>query len=79
MLYSPEPLVIVTVCEAGEVQLALHVIDILALAPDDDEDVKEAKKLKSKLLHLRSEKVPSLVATSLYLSHADALDRELEG
>ena len=65
--------------EAGEIQLALHVIDILALAPDDDDDVKAAKKLKSKLLHLRSEDVPSFVSTNLYLSHADALDKELEG
>jgi len=65
--------------ETGKIQLALHVIDILALAPDDNDDVKEAKKLKSILLYLRSEKVPSLVATNLYLSHADALDSELEG
>ena len=64
--------------EAGDVQLALHVIDILALAPDDDDDVKEAKKLKSELLHLRSKDVPSIVSTNLYLSHADALDKELE-
>ncbi|MBT4263461.1 MAG: MBL fold metallo-hydrolase [Deltaproteobacteria bacterium] len=64
--------------EAGEVQLALHVIDILALAPDDDDDVKAAKKLKSKLLHLRSKNVPSIVSSNLYLSLADSLDKELE-
>ncbi len=64
--------------EEGKTQLALHVIDILALAPDDDEDVITAKKIKSKLLHLRSEDVPSVVSTNLYLSHADALDKELE-
>ena len=64
--------------DEGKTQLALHVIDILALAADDDEDVKEAKKLKSKLLHMRSEDVPSVVSTNLYLSHADALDKELE-
>ena len=52
---------------------------ILALAPDDDDDVKAAKILKSKLLHLRSEDVPSVVSTNLYLSHTDALDKELEG
>ncbi len=64
--------------EAGEVQLALHVIDILALAPDDDEDVRKAKVLKSKLLHLRSKDVPSVVSKNLYLSHADALNEEEE-
>ncbi len=63
--------------EEGKVQTALHVIDILALAPDDDEDVKEAKKLKSKLLHLRSENLPSVVSQKLYLSHADSLDKEV--
>jgi len=63
--------------ESGKVQLALHVIDVLALAPDDDDDVKEAKRLKSKLLHLRSKDVPSMVSANLYLSHADALDKEL--
>ena len=64
--------------EDGETQLALHVIDILALAPDDDEEVNEAKKLKSKLLHMRSEDVPSVVSTNLYLSHADSMDKDLE-
>jgi len=64
--------------EEGKTQMALHIIDILALAPDDDEDVKKARKLKSRLLHLRSENVPSVVSTNLYISHADALDRELE-
>ena len=63
--------------EAGNIQLALHVIDILALAAVDNEDVKEAKRLKSKLLHLRSQDVPSIVSTNLYLSHADSLDKEL--
>jgi len=64
--------------DAGNVQLALHVVDILALAPDDDADVKEAKRLKSELLHLRSGDVPSVVSKNLYLSHADALDKDLQ-
>jgi len=62
--------------DAGEVQLALHVIDLLALAPGEDEEVLEAKKLKSELLHLRSKDVPSIVSTNLYLSEADRLDAE---
>lgn len=65
--------------EEGQAQLALHVIDILALAPVNDEEVKEARRLKSKLLHQVSGNVPSLVSTNLYLSHADFLDKESEG
>jgi len=64
--------------DQGDIQLALHVIDILALAPDDNSVVREAKRLKSELLHLRSGDVPSVVSKNLYLSHADALDKELQ-
>jgi alkyl sulfatase BDS1-like metallo-beta-lactamase superfamily hydrolase len=60
--------------DAGEIQLALHVIDLLALAPGDDSEVNAARKLKSELLHLRSNDVPSFVSTFLYLSAADRLD-----
>ncbi len=63
--------------EDGQVQLALHVVDLLALASDSDDDVLEAKQLKSKLLHLRSKDVPSIVSANLYLSDADRIDREL--
>lgn len=64
--------------DSGEVQLALHVIDLLALANGEESEIWEAKKLKSKLLHLNSKEVPSIVSTNLYLSHADLLDKMIQ-
>jgi len=63
--------------DAGKIQLALHVTDVLALATVDDPDVKEAKRLKSELCHLRSKEVPSIISVNLYLSHADSIDKQL--
>lgn len=59
---------------AGEVQLALHVVDLLALAPGDEKEVVEARKLKAELLTLRSKDVPSIVSANLYLSNAERLE-----
>ena len=42
--------------DTGEVQLALHVIDVLALAEGDDPVLVEARQLKSELLRLRKPK-----------------------
>jgi len=61
--------------DSNEIQLALHVVDLLALASGEENEILEAKKLKSELLHLRSKEVPSIVSTNLYLSHADHLDK----
>jgi len=60
--------------DAGDIQLALHVIDLLALAPGNDDKVVEARSLKAELCHLRSKSVPSFVSTNLYLSAADRLE-----
>ena len=60
--------------DAGEVQLALHVIDILALADSDDPVVVEARQLKSELLRLRRDEVTAFVSKSLYESSARLLD-----
>jgi uncharacterized sulfatase len=64
--------------DSGEIQLALHVVDLLALAPGEESEIWEAKKLKSELLHLKSKEVPSIVSTNLYLSHADLLDKMIQ-
>ena len=57
--------------DAGEVQLALHVIDVLALADGADPIVVEARKLKSELLRLR--RWTAFVSKSLYESSAGFL------
>jgi len=62
-----------TLKESGDIQLALHVIDLLALSPGDEKEVVEARALKAELCHLRSADVPSFVSTNLYLSAADRL------
>jgi alkyl sulfatase BDS1-like metallo-beta-lactamase superfamily hydrolase len=61
--------------DSNEIQLALHVVDLLALASGEESEILEAKKLKSELLHLRAKEVPSIVSKNLYLSHADNLDK----
>lgn len=62
--------------DAGEVQLALHVIDLLALAPGGEREVIEARKLKADLLKMRAKDVPSFVSINLYLSAADRLEEK---
>jgi alkyl sulfatase BDS1-like metallo-beta-lactamase superfamily hydrolase len=62
--------------DAGQVQLALHVIDLLALVSSDDEDVLKARRLKAELLQERAKDVPSFVSTNLFLSNADRLKEQ---
>ncbi|MFX1572341.1 MAG: alkyl sulfatase dimerization domain-containing protein [Promethearchaeota archaeon] len=64
--------------DSGEIQLALHVVDLLALVSGEESEIWEAKRLKSELLHLKSKEVPSIVSTNLYLSHADLLDKIIQ-
>jgi uncharacterized sulfatase len=56
--------------EAGEHQLALHVVDLLALAPGDDPDVVEARALKAELCRTLGDAATSFVSQSLYISSA---------
>ncbi|GJL89388.1 MAG: alkyl sulfatase [Minwuia thermotolerans] len=58
----------------GEVQLALHVIDLLALAPGDGEMLQEARQLKAELCHKRAEEIRSYVSKALYASSANLLE-----
>ncbi len=61
--------------ERGELQLALHVIDLLAtLHRVDEPAVAEAMALKSQWLRARASTVSSYVSKSLYHASADALE-----
>lgn len=60
--------------DAGDIQLALHVIDLLALGAGDDPAVAEARVLKAELCRLAALANPSYVTQSLYLNGADQLD-----
>lgn len=59
--------------EAGETQLALHVVDLLALADSDAPAVIQARALKAELCEQRAQELPSFVSRSLLLSAADSL------
>jgi uncharacterized sulfatase len=63
-----------SLAEAGETQLALHVIDLRALAPGDDPDVAEARRCKAEWLRERAKQVSSFVSQSLYLSSANLVE-----
>ncbi|MCP5056981.1 MAG: MBL fold metallo-hydrolase [bacterium] len=54
----------------GKTQLALHVIDILALAPGDAPELASARALKAELCNELADQTPSFVSRSLYLSAA---------
>jgi len=59
-----------TLAEQGETQLALHVIDVLALSPGDEAEVVEARRLKGELCLKLAENATSFVSQSLYVSSA---------
>jgi uncharacterized sulfatase len=59
--------------EAGETQRALHVIDLLALAPGNDGVVGEARALKAELCRERAKQVDPYVSKGLYWSMAGLL------
>jgi uncharacterized sulfatase len=54
--------------EQGETQLALHVVDILALGPGESAEVSEARALKGELCVKLAESADSFVSQSLYVS-----------
>lgn len=59
--------------DEGKIQLALHVVDLLALGNDGDPLTREAQALKAELCTARAEEVTSVVSRNLYLSAADEL------
>jgi uncharacterized sulfatase len=63
----------------GQVTLAMHVVDLLALADGSDEVTIEARRLKADLCRQAAATNPSYVTQSLYLNGADVLDRANAG
>lgn len=61
--------------DQGEWQLALHVIDLLALLDVDDPDVVTARSLKVRWLRQRASGVRSYVSKSLYHGCADLIEK----
>lgn len=60
--------------EAGDLQLALHVIDLLALAEGDAPEIAQARALKAGWLRERAKEIRSYVSRSLYLDGAARLE-----
>nr|WP_315596208.1 alkyl sulfatase dimerization domain-containing protein [uncultured Cupriavidus sp.] len=60
--------------DRGEIQLALHVIDLLAQAPGESNHVQEARQLKAEWLRARARQVRSYVSRSLYVAAAMVLE-----
>ncbi len=63
-----------TLAEAGDTQLALHVVDILALGTGREPEVVEARALKAELCRTRAGEVDPFVSKSCYRSTARLLD-----
>ena len=63
-----------SLAEDGQAQLALHVIDLLALAPGDDPAIVEARAMKAELCRQRAETVRPYVSKALYETSARLLD-----
>lgn len=61
--------------EAGDVQLAMHVIDLLALSDADDDISVRARTLKAQLCRLRAEQVRPYVSKALYETSARLLEK----
>jgi alkyl sulfatase BDS1-like metallo-beta-lactamase superfamily hydrolase len=59
----------------GQVALALHVVDLLALGDGSDPAIVEARRLKAELCRQAAASNASYVTQSLYLNGADVLER----
>ena len=62
--------------DKGEIQLALHVIDLVALGPKNEPVAKEARKLKAKWCLLRAKEIKPYVSKALYASSANLLEED---
>lgn len=56
--------------DAGRIQEALHVVDLLALAPGDDPHVVLVRALKAELCGLRKQNAPRYVSRGCYRAAA---------
>ena len=59
---------------AGQPQLALHVLDLVAAGPDADAHTLEARKLKAELCRVLAGTTQAYVSRTLYRTSADLLD-----
>jgi uncharacterized sulfatase len=59
--------------DGGDTQLALHVVDLLALASGDDPHVVEARALKAELCNARAKQIRPYVSKACYRSSARML------
>ncbi|MFV0524201.1 MAG: alkyl sulfatase dimerization domain-containing protein [Acidimicrobiales bacterium] len=59
--------------DAGRLQVALHVLDLLALAPGDDEPVQQARRLKAECCDALARQTAPFVSRSLYRGSARLL------
>jgi uncharacterized sulfatase len=57
----------------GQVQLAMHVIDLVALGPDDEPAVTRARTIKAELCRARSKEIAPYPSKGLYKSSAKLL------
>jgi alkyl sulfatase BDS1-like metallo-beta-lactamase superfamily hydrolase len=57
--------------DAGQAQEALHVIDLLALAPGDQPELEQARRLKRDLCAILATHNPSYISQSIYLAAAE--------
>jgi alkyl sulfatase BDS1-like metallo-beta-lactamase superfamily hydrolase len=57
----------------GQVQLAMHVIDLVALGPDDEPAVTRARTIKADLCRARSKEIAPYPSKGLYKSSAKLL------
>jgi uncharacterized sulfatase len=64
-----------SLADDGQIALALHVVDLLALGDGSDPAVVEARSLKAELCRKAAAANASYVTQSLYLNGADVLDR----
>ncbi len=61
--------------EAGDTQLAMHVVDLLALVPGDEPEVAEARDLKAELCRRRAREVEPYVSKACLASSARLLEQ----
>ena len=65
--------------DAGQWQLALHVIDLLATAHGDAPELAQARALKAAWLRERAAQVASYVSRNLYKVSADMIEQGTQG
>lgn len=68
-----------SLAKEGRWQLALHVIDLLAIAEGDAPEIAEARSLKAEWLRERARQVPSYVSRNLYRVGADMIEQGTQG